>query len=895
MSTGISISSINRIKELAEEKQYAEALEILDTQNLDKSINPQFLRISGEIFRENKRYYDARRILLKAHQMSPQGLRIIAEIIQLYLELGYFEKAQKYYEEYLFYTTEDDVQRDYVEYMVKKGTGTDVKELASILIPILERMPEDRWNFEAVLLYDKMGHKDKALDECRYILENFKESQFVKPVIDYIEDKLDVDAYFNVFSTKEKKDNKEEFADLRELEDKLLEEDYLRMYPPEAKIMVEAEDKELTDIISKDKKTRRKKKIEDDSLDSEAEQKNKSEKPKRRKKAAKKENADDLFAESDLNEESNSENAAVEETNLTPEEKEEAIRKDREEKLDKILSKKPDIDDAKESAKKIAESVKNIDVKKTKKQVKKVAKSVKGNVDKAKTVVGEAVGVKADDAKANSKASSEIVDGIIEGVIEAPKKPVGQVVVDEELDSLIPNSLESLSEDELIKIENKKAEEDRIELEALENQLRLEDEKKAKREQRKAKKNSKKKENKDENVVDEAESESEEEKNRKLAEAREQYENLKEQFLAANDVEEEEIQPLDSLGFISVVQSDIDDKLENDMPYAAEMLHHMIDNKEFYTGEDSTKFETKASYDNHGFEVEDYEFASHEGYILQTTHEELYNQAQEDEDVPTVEIIFAKEEVIDFDDMVPQSDNVEFSNVDLTVHNENGLFDDIDDSIMTETDQDAYDDTTTSEGEMVEDTVESDTDDLRGESDISLELKEEIQSFDLPDENEDDESLLNTDEVLINEQVSDDLVEENEIEEKDELQDAIEDVEKGNIIETYSESSFDMTMNEDTINSYDENAYDETVLEHSEDVVGTEESQSQDVLLEENDTWNDDVFSEETIWDREIVDNDESSDDNLESNVVDDRNDLRIRIVITSNMSQLLMELKEGR
>ena len=68
MSTGISISSINRIKELAEEKKYAEALEILDTQNLDKSINPQFLRISGEIFRENKRYYDS--VLLLQMQVS---------------------------------------------------------------------------------------------------------------------------------------------------------------------------------------------------------------------------------------------------------------------------------------------------------------------------------------------------------------------------------------------------------------------------------------------------------------------------------------------------------------------------------------------------------------------------------------------------------------------------------------------------------------------------------------------------------------------------------------------------------------------------------------------------------------------------------------------------------
>ncbi|MDE5778744.1 MAG: hypothetical protein K2I10_09620, partial [Lachnospiraceae bacterium] len=186
MSTGISISSINRIKELAEHKKYAEALEILDTQDLDKSINPQFLRISGEIFRENKRYYDSRRILLRAHQMSPQGLRIIYELIQLYLELGYFSKAQRYYEQYQFFSTPEDTQRDFVEYNMKKARGVNIKELAAILIPILERMPEDRWNFEAILLYDKMKRKDKALEECRYILENYKDSIFVNNVIEYI-------------------------------------------------------------------------------------------------------------------------------------------------------------------------------------------------------------------------------------------------------------------------------------------------------------------------------------------------------------------------------------------------------------------------------------------------------------------------------------------------------------------------------------------------------------------------------------------------------------------------------------------------------------------------------------------------------------------------------------
>ena len=45
------------------------------------------------------------------------------------------------------------------------------------------------------------------------------------------------------------------------------------------------------------------------------------------------------------------------------------------------------------------------------------------------------------------------------------------------------------------------------------------------------------------------------------------YEELKARFLAELNVEAE---PLDSLGFISVVQSDIDDKLEEEIPDAAD-------------------------------------------------------------------------------------------------------------------------------------------------------------------------------------------------------------------------------------------------------------------------------------------------------------------------------------
>lgn len=673
MSTGISISSINRIKELAEEKKYAEALEILDTQNLDKSINPQFLRISGEIFRENKRYYDSRKILLKAHQMSPQGNRIIFELIQLHLELGYFTKAQKYYEQYVFYSSPEDIQKDYVEYVMKKALGSDVKELASILIPILEQMPEDKWNFEAVLLYDKMERKDKALEESRYILENFKESIYVQPVIDYIDDKLDVDKYFYIYPKEEQQEDISRFGDLIEQEEKLLEADYLRMYPPEARIMVEAEDKDAVEPKpekkKKEKKAKRKNRKVKESEPLEAENV---------QAGIQENNPEGNSSDGDFSSERQPVQDAVHKTGqlVNPEQekadlqenqderslKEKQIKEEREAALEKLLSKKIDTDKIKESAKQVAKAVKDIDTARAKSQVKSVAESVKDNVKKATDVFGEAVGTKqtVDESnqgtgKANTGEDEQILDGIIEGVLEPPKKVVGQVVTNEELDALIPDSLEAMSEKEIADIEARREEEERLELEALEASLAVEEKKKSKGRQNAD--NMPEVETEQDNVErvsqSDAVSDAYESEKEVHSDEADSYSELKEKFLAEFTKDEE--QPLDSLGFISVVHSDIDEVMEEEIPDTAGMLRQMIDNKEYYTGEDSSGFESQASYQEHGFEVEDYDFETFRIGESEQLAEDSSNVGLDGEiQSPVVEVIYAQEQVIDFDEIVPQ-------------------------------------------------------------------------------------------------------------------------------------------------------------------------------------------------------------------------------------------------
>ena len=96
MASGLSMASVNKIKELAAAEQYDMAAPILDTQELEKSLNPQFIRICGEVYEHVGRIKDARRFYIRSHIMAPESNRIIFAIISFYLKIGYRTLAKQY-------------------------------------------------------------------------------------------------------------------------------------------------------------------------------------------------------------------------------------------------------------------------------------------------------------------------------------------------------------------------------------------------------------------------------------------------------------------------------------------------------------------------------------------------------------------------------------------------------------------------------------------------------------------------------------------------------------------------------------------------------------------------------------------------------------------------------
>lgn len=242
MSTGISMSSVNKIKELADNGDYSLALDILEHQDLSKSLSPQFIRICGEVYYENKRYADARAALVKAHSMAPAGNKIIYSIIKLYLSMGFRKLAEHYYEVYKFNQSKKDVGTYRIEYMIAKAYKKPVNELYSILISANEMEADEEWEFEMLLLHAFIRNKEKYNSACVEFRANYRNSSRLYMLDELMNGKYDLESMIYCFPDEDKDDDDPEQEDTRKMEENVLAEDDLKIHPKDAEIMIMVED-----------------------------------------------------------------------------------------------------------------------------------------------------------------------------------------------------------------------------------------------------------------------------------------------------------------------------------------------------------------------------------------------------------------------------------------------------------------------------------------------------------------------------------------------------------------------------------------------------------------------------------------------------------------------------
>ena len=240
MGAGLSMASVNKIKELANSREYSLALELVEHQDLTKSLNPQFLRLCGEIYIKNDRYKDVRRCLIMAHRLGPESKRVLYTFVELYLRMGYFQLAKTYYDMYMFDAKAYD-SRD-MEYVWNKHEhADDYKTLEPLIAGYAHNLDYD-WSFELYLLYKKEEKQNEAATLAELYHASFKNSDNSQIILDIEAGKVKVDTYFDIYADTEAVDDDPDMEALRAEEQELLATDDLRMHPKEAEITIMYED-----------------------------------------------------------------------------------------------------------------------------------------------------------------------------------------------------------------------------------------------------------------------------------------------------------------------------------------------------------------------------------------------------------------------------------------------------------------------------------------------------------------------------------------------------------------------------------------------------------------------------------------------------------------------------
>lgn len=170
---------LDQMKASAAAGDYGTAAEIADTINWRKIKNVNLLMRAGEIYTKQKRYEEARDILLMAYDRSPIGRMIIYRLAEIAIKMKNFDEAQEYYDEFVELAPRDNL-RYVLRYKICKAKGTDLKTQIAILEEYKELEYSEEWAYELAFLYHKAGEGEKCVDACDDLILWFGEGIYVE-------------------------------------------------------------------------------------------------------------------------------------------------------------------------------------------------------------------------------------------------------------------------------------------------------------------------------------------------------------------------------------------------------------------------------------------------------------------------------------------------------------------------------------------------------------------------------------------------------------------------------------------------------------------------------------------------------------------------------------------
>ena len=174
---------LDQMKALAAEGDYATAAEIADTINWRRIKNINLLIKAGDVYTKQKRYEEARDILLMAYDRSPIGRMIIYRLSEIAIKMKNFEEAEEYYDEFVELAPHDNL-RYVLRYRISKAKGADIHTLITILEELKESEYTEEGAYELAYLYHRAGEVEKCINACDELILWFGDGVYVERALE---------------------------------------------------------------------------------------------------------------------------------------------------------------------------------------------------------------------------------------------------------------------------------------------------------------------------------------------------------------------------------------------------------------------------------------------------------------------------------------------------------------------------------------------------------------------------------------------------------------------------------------------------------------------------------------------------------------------------------------
>jgi len=169
---------LEEIRELNKKGRFQEAAQVADTVDWNKVRNVSTLCVISDVYKINRRFEDAKAMLLMANDKNPQNRRISYALCDLTIKMGQVVEAVEYYKEFVQQAPNDN-NRYILLYKIYEAQDISLEERIAVLKEYKKREYDEKWAYELAFLFHRVGLATECIEECDQLILWFGEGKYV--------------------------------------------------------------------------------------------------------------------------------------------------------------------------------------------------------------------------------------------------------------------------------------------------------------------------------------------------------------------------------------------------------------------------------------------------------------------------------------------------------------------------------------------------------------------------------------------------------------------------------------------------------------------------------------------------------------------------------------------